>query len=71
VPESITESAWIPLTSPRAVKKKHTRFKLRDSKKAFTYITLWISKAPESALGTTAAPGHVSVNEVELFPPKG
>jgi hypothetical protein len=70
VPESITDSAWLPLSSPRLVKKKHTRFKLRDSKKAFTYITLWISKAPVSSLGTAAVPGHVSVNEVELFPPK-
>jgi hypothetical protein len=71
VPESITDTAWVPLSSPRAVKKKHTRLKLRDSKKAFTYITLWISKAPASSVGTATAPGHVSVNEVELFPPKG
>lgn len=33
-------------------------------------MTLWISKAPESAVGTATAPGHVDVNEVELFPPK-
>ena len=41
---------------------------LRDSKDAFTFITLWISKAPQSAVGTAQAPGHVDVNELELFP---
>jgi hypothetical protein len=68
VPSSITDPAWIPLSALKVVKKKRTRFKLRDSKKAFTYITLWISKAPESAVGTATAPGHVDINEVELFP---
>ena len=71
VPESITDPAWVPLSSQRLVKKKHTRFKLRDAKKEFTYVTLWISKAPASSIGTATAPGHVDVNEVELFPPKG
>jgi hypothetical protein len=70
VPESITDPAWVPLSSQRLVKKKHTRFKLRDAKKQFTYVTLWISKAPASSIGTATAPGHVDVNEVELFPPK-
>lgn len=70
VPESITDSAWVPLSGQRVVKKKHTRFKLRDAKKEFTYITLWISKAPAASIGTATAPGHVDVNEVELFPPK-
>lgn len=70
-PASITDPAWIPLSAPKAIKKKHTRLALRDSKKEFTYITLWISQAPQSAAGTATAPGHVDVNEVELFPPKG
>jgi len=69
VPASITDPAWVPLSAFKLVKKKHVRLKLRDSKKAFTYITLWISKAPASAVGTVEAPGHVDVNEVELFPP--
>lgn len=68
VPASITDPAWVPLSSVKLVKKKRTRFKLRDSRKAFTYITLWISKAPASAVGTATAPGHVDVNEIELFP---
>jgi hypothetical protein len=67
VPASITDPAWVPLSAFKVVKKKHVRLKLRDSKKAFTYITLWISKAPESAIGTATAPGHVDINEVELF----
>ncbi|MGH2865387.1 MAG: hypothetical protein ACRDJX_09085 [Solirubrobacteraceae bacterium] len=71
VPESITDPAWVPLSAPRVIKKKHSRFKLRHAKKAFTYITLWISNAPASALGSATAPGHVDVNEVELFPPGG
>lgn len=68
VPASITDPAWIPLSAFKVVKKKHVRLKLRDSKKAFTYITLWISKAPESTVGSATAPGHVDINEVELFP---
>jgi hypothetical protein len=68
VPASITDPAWVPLSAFKLVKKKHVRLKLRDSKKAFTYITLWISKAPQSAIGTATAPGHVDINEVELFP---
>ena len=67
-PTSITDPAWIPLSSPRVVKKHKLRLALRDSGKAFTFITLWISKAPKSAVGTPEAPGHVDVDEVELFP---
>jgi hypothetical protein len=69
-PESITNPAWIPLSAPTVAKKKHLRLALRDAKKEFTFITLWISNAPQSAVGTAAAPGHVDVNELELFPPK-
>jgi hypothetical protein len=68
VPTSITDPAWIPLSAFKLVKKKHVRLKLRDSKKTFRYITLWISKAPASAVGSATAPGHVDINEVELFP---
>jgi hypothetical protein len=70
-PTSITDPAWKPLSAPKLIKKKHTRLALRDAKKQFTYITLWISRAPASAAGTAATPGHVDINEVELFPPKG
>jgi hypothetical protein len=50
------------------VTKHRTNIKLRARKTGVRFITLWISKAPASALGTPAAPGHVSVDEVELFP---
>jgi hypothetical protein len=66
-PTSITDPAWVRLSPPRTVKKKRLRTSLRDSTKAFTFVTVWISQAPTSALGTAAAPGHVDVNEVELF----
>jgi hypothetical protein len=69
-PSSITAPAWKPLSRPRTVKKRHLRIALRDSSKAFTFIALWISKAPKSSIGTAEAPGHVSVNELELFPPR-
>ncbi len=65
-PTSITDTAWVPLSHARALKKKHARIVLKDSTKAFSFITVWISKAP--ATSTAEAPGHVSVNEVELFP---
>lgn len=67
-PASITDPAWVRLSPPRTVKKRRLRMSLRDSTKAFTFVTVWISQAPPSAIGTAAAPGHVDVNEVELFP---
>jgi hypothetical protein len=66
-PTSITDPAWIALSHTRPVGKKHITIKLRHSKRAFRFITLWISKAPASSVGTPTAPGHVSVNELELF----
>ncbi|HTW41020.1 MAG TPA: hypothetical protein VMD79_01750 [Solirubrobacteraceae bacterium] len=68
-PSSITSPEWTPLSKQKVVKKKHLRIALRESSKTFTFITLWISKAPQSAVGTPQAPGHVDVNELELFPP--
>ncbi len=72
-PASIIDPAWIALSPPEVVKKKHVRIVLRDhnkddSGKEFTFVTLWISKVPQSSIGTAEAPGHVDVNEVELFP---
>jgi hypothetical protein len=72
-PASITDPAWVPISRPEVVKKKHLRIALGSpiagqAKKAFTFVTLWISRAGESSVGTATAPGHVSVNEVELFP---
>lgn len=65
-PTSITDPAWVALSHARTLKKKHVRMALRDATKAFSFLTLWISRAPASS--TAQAPGHVSVNEIELFP---
>ena len=64
-PESITDPAWIPLSSSQVVSKR-VQIQLRDSTKAFRFVTLWISQAPPGS--TARSPGHVSVNEIELFP---
>lgn len=77
-PSSITDPAWVALTPALQTNKKHARIKLGGStraakaaaKQAHRFIVLWISQAPASAVGTPAAPGHVSVNELQLFPIK-
>jgi hypothetical protein len=68
LPGSITDPAWVKLSPYVVEKSKHVRLKLRESKKAFRFVTLWISNAPAASVGTPQAPGHVSVNELELFP---
>lgn len=68
LPGSITDPTWTTLSPSLVVKKHHTHLDLRHAKEAFRFITLWISAAPKSAVGTPSAPGHVSVNELELFP---
>jgi hypothetical protein len=68
LPASITDPAWVPLSSYLVQQKRKTHIKLRDSTKAFRYVTLWISKAPAASIGTPTAPGQVAVNELELFP---
>jgi hypothetical protein len=68
LPPSITDPAWIQLSPFLQEHKKRVRIKLRHATKAFRYVTLWISSAPAASVGTPQAPGHVSVNELELFP---
>jgi hypothetical protein len=68
LPSSITDPAWVELSPYRVTHKHNVHIKLRDSTKAFRFVTLWISKAPATSVGTAQAPGHVSVNELELFP---
>ena len=68
LPGSITDHAWVKLSPNIVEKSKHLRLKLREATKAFRFVTLWISKAPASSVDTPQAPGHVSVNELELFP---
>jgi hypothetical protein len=67
LPASITDPAWVKLSPSLLVKSRHIRIKLKAAK-AVRFVTLWISKAPASSVGTPQAPGRVSVNELELFP---
>ncbi|HYM55441.1 MAG TPA: hypothetical protein VES97_08770, partial [Solirubrobacteraceae bacterium] len=67
-PAAITDPAWTALSSTVDVKKRHQKIKLKDSTKAFRFVTLWISRAPAASVGTPQTPGHVSVHELELFP---
>jgi hypothetical protein len=68
LPSSITDKAWVALSHSMVTKKHRVHVKLRESKHAFRYVTLWISKAPAASVGTPQAPGHVTVDELELFP---
>ncbi|HEX4484462.1 MAG TPA: hypothetical protein VH081_11840 [Solirubrobacteraceae bacterium] len=76
LPTSITDPAWVALTPSFVEKKRHVRIKLGHgsaaivaaAKQPHRFVTLWISQAPAASVGTPEAPGHVSVNELELFP---
>jgi hypothetical protein len=67
-PATITEPGWTQLSSTHVLKKRTTHVKLHN-KQALRFVLVWVVKAPASALGTPQAPGHVDLNEVELFPP--
>jgi hypothetical protein len=69
-PAAITDPGWAKLSPSKIDKKRHVLIQLRESTKAFRFVTLWISRAPAASIGTPQAPGRVSVNEVELFPAK-
>jgi hypothetical protein len=66
LPPLITDPAWSKLSVTLQVKSRHTHIKLKGTKPV-RFLTLWISKAPASSVGTAQAPGQVSVNELELF----
>ncbi len=76
LPTSITDPAWSALTPSFVEHKRHVRIKLgaggaaAAAKKPYRFVTLWISQAPAASVGTPQAPGHVSVDELELFPLK-
>jgi hypothetical protein len=78
LPASITDPAWVALTPSLVEHKRHARLVLGGgsaamataAKRAYRFITLWISRAPAASVGTPAAPGHVTVDELELFAPK-
>lgn len=74
-PTSIIDPAWASLSPSLVEQKKHVRIKFGGTtataqaaaKKAYRFIAVWVSQAPASAVGTPAAPGHISINEIELF----
>lgn len=68
LPQSITDTAWVKLTPNVVERSKHLRLVLKKPGKAFRWVSFWISRAPAASVGTPQAPGHVSVNELELFP---
>jgi hypothetical protein len=68
LPTSITDHAWVKLTPNMVEKSRHLRLTFRGPRKAVRFVTLWISRAPASSVGTPQAPGRVSLNEIELFP---
>jgi hypothetical protein len=67
-PSSITDPAWSKLTHSIVIHKRHVRLKLLEATRAFRYVAVWISNAAPASVGSPQAPGHVSVNELELFP---
>jgi hypothetical protein len=67
-PATITEPGWVQLSSTHVLKKRTTHVKLHVAK-SLRFLLVWVVKAPASAVGTPQAPGHVDLNEVELFPP--
>lgn len=78
LPTSITDPAWVALTPSFVEHKRHVKLELGAgnsafalaAKRAYHFITLWISRAPAASVGTPQAPGHVAVDELELFPAK-
>ncbi len=76
LPSSITDPSWSALTPSFVAKKRHVRIHFgRGSsmiaaagRQPHRFVVLWISQAPAAAVGTPEAPGHVEVNEFELFP---
>jgi hypothetical protein len=68
-PTTITEPGWTLLSGSHVLKKKVTHLKLRTEGKAFSFLLVWIVKAPAASQGTATAPGHVALSEVALYPP--
>jgi hypothetical protein len=68
-PTTITEPGWTPLVGSRVLKKKLAHLKLHTEGAEFRFVAVWIVKAPAASQGTAAAPGHVALSEVSLYPP--
>ena len=59
---------WTRLSHSTIDRKRHLKITLLHSKRSFAWVVLWVSRAPASSIGTAQEPGHVSINELELFP---
>jgi hypothetical protein len=68
-PATITEPGWTLLSGSHVLKKKVTHLKLRTEGRTFSFLLVWITKAPAASQGTATAPGHVALSEVALYPP--
>ena len=68
-PATIGDPAWVKLSKTVVAKNRHQHIKFLHPLKAYRFIVLWIRDVPANTVGTTEAPGHVFVNELELFPP--
>jgi len=69
LPTTISSPSWARLVGLKVLKKKSTTLELKTHGKGYRYILLWLAKAPPGS--TEAAPGSVSINELELFHPAG
>ena len=70
VPSSITDPAWVKLSHATILAKKHASLKLLEPKHAASGTWRCGSAArPRPRSAPPQAPGHVDVNELELFPP--
>ena len=67
-PATITDPSWVAISKSLTIKKRKARIGLNTKGKAYRFVTVWISGAPASAVGTPEKPGKVTLNEIELFP---
>lgn len=68
-PATITEPGWTLLSGTHVLKQKVTHLRLRTEGKAFSFLLVWITKAPAASQGTAQAPGNVALSELALYPP--
>jgi hypothetical protein len=68
-PTTITEPGWTLLSGSHVLEKKVTHLKLRTKGRAFSFLLVWVVKAPAASQGTATAPGHVALSEAALYPP--
>jgi hypothetical protein len=67
-PASITDPGWAKLSPAIVEHKRKLHLVLTHPHRSFRFLVLWISHVPGASVGTPGSPGHVSVNELELFP---